>query len=428
MKMTIVASGTRGDVQPMLALGKALQACGHTVSILASSHFAAWISQHGLTPATATVDIQAVMQSAGGAAWAEQGNNPIKQMRIMQTLINEHGLALMHDAWRACQGAEVLFSSFTSDLYVASIAEKLGALHISTPLQPVLRATRDGAAIPNAPLPNRESLLNYWFGKWLIEPVAWRLQGKLTNRFRQETLHLPPQTARAARQALDRMPVIQGYSQRVAPHAADWPAHIHTAGYWFLDDDVDWQPPPPLADFLAAGEPPIYIGFGSMTGSNPQALTRILIDAVVQSGKRAVLQTGWANLGAEHLPSSILLLDRAPHSRLFPLMQAVVHHGGAGTTAESLRAGKPTIIVPHMADQPFWGRRVAVLGVGPQPIPRHRLTAAALAAALRQATGDGDIRQRATRLGEQLRAEDGIGRAVTLIHAQLAAFDRKQTP
>lgn len=424
MKITIVASGTRGDVQPMLALGKALQARGHVVCVLASSHFAAWIAQHGLRPATATVDIQAVMQSAGGTAWAEQGNDPMRQMRIMQTLVNQHGLALMDDAWQACQGAEVIFSSFTSDLYVASIAEKLGALHISTPLQPVLRATRNGAAMSNAPQPNRESWLNYWVGKWLLEPVPWRLLGKLTNQFRQATLGLPPQTPHTVRQTLNRMRVIQGYSQHVAPHAADWPANLSTVGYWFLDDAVDWQPAPALHAFLQAGEPPIYIGFGSMAGANPQALTRLLIDAVIASGKRAVLQTGWAGLGASALPPSIHLLERAPHNRLFPLMQAVVHHGGAGTTAESLRAGKPTIIVPHMADQPFWGRRVAALGAGPPPIPRHKLNVAALTAAIRQATADAAIRQHAAHLGEQIRAEDGIGRAVELIEAYLARVSK----
>lgn len=417
MKITIVAHGTRGDVQPMLALGKGLQTHGHRVSLLASSHFTEWIAEQGVTPLPATVDIQAVMQSAGGAAWSEQGNNPWRQLQIMQTLINRYGRAMMHDAWHACQGAEVILSSFTSDLYVASIAEKLGVRQISTPLQPLLRATREGAALPNTPLPNRQSWLNYWFGKWLIEPTTWRLLGSLTNRFRQETLHLPPLTARMARQALDRIQVIQGYSRHVAPHPADWPTTIQTAGYWFLEEAPDWQPAPALADFLAQGEPPVYLGFGSMTGANPQALTRLLVEAVMQSGKRAVLQTGWAGLGAGDLPATIFLLDSAPHSRLFPLMAAVVHHGGAGTTATGLAAGKPTIIIPHMADQPFWGRRVATLGVGPQPIPRPKLTASALAAAIRQATEDVEIRQRAAALGEQISREDGIGRAVALLEA-----------
>lgn len=419
MRLTILAFGTRGDVQPLLALGKALQAQGHQVCLVASSHFKPWIEQHGLEAAPASVDIQAVMMSEGGHDWVEQGTNQFRQMRVMKKLLNRHGLAMMNDAWQASAGTEVLVSSFTSDIYAVSIAEKLGIPHISTPLQPALVATRSGPATLNAPFPHRDSLVNYLFGKVLIEPAGWRLAGDLNNRFRQETLELPPQTRRDNWRGLRRMLVVQGFSRHVVPHPPDWPGNIHTSGYWFLDEDRSWQPPQALLDFIKGGEPPVYIGFGSMTGRDPQRLTGLIIEALGQTRRRAVLQTGWAGIGQMPLPETIFPLDNAPHNWLFPRMSAVVHHGGAGTTGESLRAGAPTLIIPHMAEQPFWGARVAALGVGPAPIPRPRLTASNLAAAIEQAAGDPDMSRRAADLGARIRAEDGIGAAVAIIEAYL---------
>lgn len=423
MRITIIAFGTRGDVQPILALAKTLKAGGHQVRIIASANFKSWIEQHGLEAAPASVDIQAMMMSEGGHEWVEHGNNQIKQIQVMKKLLDQYGLAMMCDAWRACQDAEVIVSSFTSDVYAVSIAEKVGARHISTPLQPALVATRSGMASTSVPLRNRESFINYLFGKWLIEPFPWRLGGALNNRFRQETLGLAPQTLQDNRRGLRRMLVVHGFSPHVVPHPRDWSATIHTTGYWFLDEHREWQPPRALHDFLNGGDPPVYIGFGSMTGRNVQGLTHLIVDALAQTRQRAILQAGWAGMGDLQLPASIFLLDAAPHSWLFPHVSAVVHHGGAGTTAEGLRAGVPTIIVPHMADQPFWGSRVAAIGVGPRPIPRHKLTADNLASAIHQATSDPNMRQRAAELGARIRAEDGVGLAVGIIEEHLRTGD-----
>lgn len=415
MRITFIAFGTRGDVQPIVALGKALAGRGHQIRMLASANFRTWIEGYQLEAVPANIDIQAVMMGEGGNQWVEQGNNPVKQMRVMKKLLDEYGLIMMRDAWEACKDTQVVISSFTSDVYAVSIAEKLGAKHISTPLQPAFVATRDGNVIPSALLPNRISPLNYLFDKLLIEPYAWRLMGAINNRFRQETLGLPPQTYQENRRGLQRMLIVQGFSPHVVPQPIDWPANIRTAGYWFLDEDRGWQAPQALLGFLKEGDPPVYIGFGSMTGRDPGALTRTILEAVAQSGQRAILQSGWAGLGEAHLPVNIFLLDAAPHNWLFPRMSAVVHHGGAGTTAESLRAGVPAVIVPHMADQPFWGSRVAALGVGPKPIPRNRLAADNLAAAIRLAVNDSGIRARAVELGAKIRAEDGVGVAVDMI-------------
>jgi UDP:flavonoid glycosyltransferase YjiC (YdhE family) len=199
------------------------------------------------------------------------------------------------------------------------------------------------------------------------------------------------------------------------PPPSDWNAVTHVTGYWHLPPERDWQPPADLLDFLDGGAPPVYIGFGSMVSADPTAKARLIVDAVTQAGLRAVLATGWGALDAGELPDSIHVLQEAPHEWLFPRMAAVVHHGGAGTTAAGLTAGKPSIICPFIADQPFWGRRVEQLGVGPAPIPQGKLSAARLADALKVAVSDAGMRERAAALGDKLRAEDGVANAVGLV-------------
>jgi UDP:flavonoid glycosyltransferase YjiC (YdhE family) len=290
-------------------------------------------------------------------------------------------------------------------------------------LQPAPVATRSGAATPSAPLGAGDSMVNLAFHKTLIEPFAWRLMSGPTNEFRREVLGMPEQSRRDYQRTLLRSPILQGFSPNVVPHPKDWPANIHTTGYWLLDHDLNWAPPRDLLDFLDDGEPPVYIGFGAMTARDPAVLTQIVVDAVKATGRRAVIQSGWARLGESiegKLPRGIHVIDQASHRWLFHRVSAVVHHGGAGTTATGLRVGLPTVVVPHMGDQPFWGRRVAALGAGPKPISSAKLTVKNLAEAIEQATGDPVMRQRAADLGSRLRAEDGVGTAVTLIEKYLA--------
>lgn len=413
-RITIIASGTRGDVQPAIALGKALQAGGYQVKLVASPNFRGWIEAHGLTAAPAQVNVQAVMESEGGREWVERGHNPLVQMRVMKKLLDKFGWQLIMEGWEACQGADAIISSFTSDAFAVSIAEKLGVPHFSMSLQPTMIATRDGRCLPNAPFPNRVSRINEWFGKLLIEPFSWQLYGVHTNRFRQE-IGLPPQSNQENIAARRRMIVLHAVSRHVLPFPTDWPDNFHITGYWFLDEEPDWQPPAALTDFLAAGPPPVYIGFGSMTNSNPAAITRLIMEAVQQSGQRAVLLSGWAGMGQVELPPQILRLDSAPHNWLFPRMAAVVHHGGAGTTGAGLRAGVPTVIIPHMVDQPYWGQRVQALEAGPKPVMRHKLTAVHLAHAIQQAVTNPAFKQNAAHLGEKIRQEDGLREAVNII-------------
>lgn len=423
MKTTILALGSRGDVQPAIALGKALAARGHAVRVLAGKSFERWIAAHGLTAVPASVDSVDIMESDLGKQWVSRGTNPLAQARILQKLVDRFGDEMAQDALRACEGAELILSSFTSDTYAASIAEAIGAVQVSMPLQPSIVATRHGPAAFAAPAPRGDSLLNLLFGKLMIEPTVWRWYGGMTNRLRRQ-LGLPPQRRRAYMDALRRTLVVHGYSAHVVPHPPDWPPSFHTTGYWFLDEGHTYEPPAALERFLAAGEPPVAVGFGSMTSHDPGATTRLLVDAIAQSGRRAVLLSGWAGLGDMALPETILRIDAAPHDWLFPRVAAAVIHGGAGTVAACLRAGRPAVVVPHLADQLFWGRRVEELGVGPRAIPRPRLTAEALAAAIRAVTTDARMQQHAAELGRKIRGEDGVAAAMALIERRLAARAR----
>jgi UDP:flavonoid glycosyltransferase YjiC (YdhE family) len=287
------------------------------------------------------------------------------------------------------------------------------------PLQPALFPTRSGAATMNAPLPNRNSIINYIFGRFFLEPFNWRLSGKMVNRFREEVLSLQPQTHAEYLAVKRRLFTVQAYSRHIVPHAEDWPSTIRTTGFCFLEEQNGWQPPRSLTDFLDAGEPPICIGFGSMVGHNLEQVTRIVIDGVRESGRRAVLLSGWAGIGNAKLGDEIYRIEAAPHEWLYPRVSAAVHHGGAGSTAAGLRAGLPTVIIPHLGDQPFWGQRVYALGAGPKPISRKRLTASGLAAAIRAATTNQNMRSRAKELGTKIRSENGIGQAVQVIEQYL---------
>jgi sterol 3beta-glucosyltransferase len=188
-------------------------------------------------------------------------------------------------------------------------------------------------------------------------------------------------------------------------------------GYWFLDRGKGWRPPAELDAFLEDGPPPVYVGFGS-AAPDPEGARAAALAALGRLGLRGVLATGRRGTAG----SGIMEIEGAPHDWLFPRMAAVVHHGGAGTTAEGLRAGKPTAVCPsNFGDQLFWGRRVRALGVGPEPVPQKKLTVERLTTAIRAVTENESIRRRVARLGKMIRAEDGVARAVEILAGPTSA-------
>jgi sterol 3beta-glucosyltransferase len=244
---------------------------------------------------------------------------------------------------------------------------------------------------------------------------------KVLNQARAEALDLPPMPFLGPiAETMRPDPHIYGFSPRVIPRPPDWSANHHIAGFWFLED-LDYRPSEELVDFLQSGPPPIYIGFGSMHDRDAAGLTELVLQALDRAGQRGVLHTGWGALEKVGRTDRVFPVGSVPHEWLFPRMAAVVHHGGAGTTGAALRAGVPSLVVPFAADQPFWGRRTAELGVGPRPIPRKKLTAERLAEAIRVAVTDPAMRDWSAALGAQIQAEDGVARAVELFEQHLGA-------
>ena len=211
---------------------------------------------------------------------------------------------------------------------------------------------------------------------------------------------------------------LYGYSPRVLPKPRDWGADAAVTGYWFLDNP-DWRPDARLAAFIAAGDAPVYVGFGSMPGVEPEELTRMVVEGLRRAGKRGLIATAGGALQRREGLADMHFIAGAPHDRLFPLVQAVMHHGGAGTTGAALRAGRPMAICPFLGDQPFWARRIEALGVGPVALDKHKMSVDGLAGAFRAMEAPG-MRERAAELGTAIRSERGVKNAVDFIELRLA--------
>jgi len=212
-------------------------------------------------------------------------------------------------------------------------------------------------------------------------------------------------------------PILYGVSPSLLPRPRDYPDNIHVCGQW-VPPAPDWSPPADLVDFLAAGEPPVYLGFGSMAGLVQPGLLQELLGAV--AGRRVLFYPGWSNVRPADLPAGFCVVREIPHDWLFPRTSVVIHHGGAGTTHSAARAGVPSVVVPLAGDQFFWADRLERLGVAPAPVKVRKLRAASLARSIEQAE-TADVRARSAALGAQMAGEQGLARAISAIGTLMMA-------
>lgn len=415
MRIAIFALGSRGDVQPYIALGKGLQAAGHTTRLISHVNYEKLVNAHGLDFWPMPGNVQEFVESTEMQTLLEKGNF-IAIMKYAAQNAKTTMLTWAQEGLQACQGMDCLLAGFGGLFLGLALAEKVDIPLIQAhyvPFTPTREFT--GALVPSA-----VSRLGRWanlFSHHLTRQMMWQQGRSADTAARQQVLELPAAPFFGPFQSprLQNSLVLYGFSEAVIAKPADWGNQAHVTGYWFLESERNWQPPPALEDFLQRGPTPISIGFGSMSSRKAEETAQLVLQALAKSGQRAILLTGWKGLQVDTLPENVFALDSAPHEWLFSQVSAVVHHGGAGTTAAGLRAGVPSIVIPFFADQPFWGQRVADLGVGPAPIPRKKLTADRLAQAIQQTMQDAAMRHRAAALGQKIRAENGVACAVALI-------------
>lgn len=418
MRITILAVGSRGDVEPFVALAVRLHDAGHRVRIATHDEFAGAVTAAGLEFASLPGNPRAVLASPAGQQLLA-ARNPVTLTRRMSQLVGPKLDEAYPAAIEACRDADVVVYATLAVLGL-NVADLLGIPGVAAHLQPATPTRAFAAAgLPSAREPAPA-----------LHRLTWAVTDRLTWRAFRPTIEaqrsrhgLPPLPAGppSSWPAERRHPVVYGFSQAVVPRPADWPADVHVTGYWMTAPDHRYAPPPALAAFLDAGPRPVYVGFGSMPDRDPGALLDMSLTAARRVGRRVVLLSGWSGLGAAGT-DDVLVIDDVPHRWLFERVEAVVHHGGAGTTAAGLRAGRPTVVVPFFSDQFFWGRRVAALGAGPPPLPRERLTTAALTAALRAALTPAPAAA-AARLGARIAGEDGPAAALAVL-TRVAAGER----
>ena len=418
MLITILSIGSRGDVQPYIALGVALKNAGATVRIVTFENFGGFVREHGLEFFPINGDVSKVATSEAVRSTA-QADNPLKVLLSFNTL-KKLAADLQKDLFAGCAGSDaILYHPGPSIAYF--IARHLGIPSILASPFP-MTPTRAYPSLIFYDKPRLGASFNYLTHK-IFERIMWTAaKGSIKGFWKEKFGRVPEDLVPPfGRQTLPTHPTIVSVSNHVFPQPTDFPPHVHHTGYWFLDEE-HWTPPADLLNFLNNGAPPVYIGFGSLGDvKSAEQTTQTVIDALQRSGQRGVLATGWSGMSeVDDLPDDILILESAPHSWLFPRMAAVVHHGGAGTTAAGLRAGVPSVIVPHSNDQFAWGRRVWELGVGAKPIPRKKLTSQNLADAIHFALGD-DVKAKAKGLGNRIQAERGAEAAARVVMKCLKA-------
>lgn len=411
MKVAVHCLGTRGDVQPYLALAGALQAAGHEALLVAPAQFAAIAQQRGILFFALPAAFLDLMQEPDIAVVMAGVRPGLRGMRavlaryrpIMEAVLRAEAAAA--DAFRPD-----IFVYHPKALGAPRIASHQGRPSVLASPLPGFTAT---AAFPSPLVPWRTlGPLNAWSHLLTARSADLLFRGMLRQWERQTFGSAGNTFAQPAG-------TLYAFSSQVVPVPREWrDARVLVSGYWFLEDP-GWRPDPALLAFLEAGPPPVYVGFGSMPVGDD--LTRAVLGGLEQAGCRAVIAAGWGGLGAGKLPSQMHALDQAPHSWLFPRMAAIVHHGGAGTTGAALRAGRPQVVCPFFGDQPFWARRIAALGAGPEPLPIRALSADTLAARLRR-TAEEKMVQRSEEIGARVRAERGLDAAVRFLE-NIAAID-----
>ena len=419
MNIVIFTYGSRGDFEPFLALAVGLQKAGHTVSLAGPHRFASFAAQYQVPFVPLAGDPEQISRLINDA-----GANGLRVMQVIKDYIFSISGEVSRAAFTAAEGADLLIHSFLFTAGIHSWAREHRIPDVSVQIFPVFAPTR---AFPNPAFayvpPGLPSYLTHWMADNIMRYGG--NSGYKPDRVGHPEVSFPARLYWPFRDTQDRArtPLLFAFSPSVLPRPCEWGGDVHVPGYFFLEDTA-YQPPEVLTRFLEAGPAPVCVTFGSMINRQSESIHAAVVAALLKNRQRAIFLAGWGASNAEPDSEYFLHLESVPHTWLFSRCQMIIHHGGAGTTAAGLRAGIPNIVIPHTADQPFWGKRVWALGVGPAPIPVKKLTAANLAYALRQA-GNPSVLAAAENMGRIIRTENGVSAAIGVIEETKARFTLK---
>ncbi|KAI8206162.1 Sterol 3-beta-glucosyltransferase UGT80B1 [Colletotrichum sp. SAR 10_65] len=432
LNIAIHIVGSRGDIQPFIPIAQLLMKppFGHRVRICTHPVFKDFVESNGVEFFSIGGDPEALMAYMVKNPGLLPSRESVKAGDIGQR--RKEMAEIIDGCWRSCieagdgMGERVTAATVkdADDLFVADtiIANPPSMAHIhcaeklGIPLHMVFTMPWCPTQAFHHPLASMSygeadtSVANY-LSFIMMELLTWQGLGDLINKFRTQTLSLDPISPLWGCQLLPRLrvPFTFLWSESLIPKPADWDDHINITGFSFLSLADKYTPPPDLTKFLEAGPPPIYIGFGSIVVDDPKALTQLIFDAVKIAGVRAIVSKGWGGVGGgDNVPENIYLIGNCPHDWLFKRVSAVVHHGGAGTSAAGIAAGRPTVVVPFFGDQPFWGQMIARAGAGPMPVPFKEMTAETLAASISFALKP-EVQVAVQQMAERIGAEDGAG-------------------
>ncbi|KAH7131452.1 glycosyltransferase family 28 domain-containing protein [Dactylonectria estremocensis] len=435
LNIAIHIVGSRGDVQPFIPIAKLLSSppYGHRVRICTHPVFKDFVESQGIEFFSIGGDPEALMAYMVKNPGLLPNRESVKAGDIGKR--RKEMWDIIYGCWRSCieagngMGERVTASKVASasDLFIADAilanppsmahihcAEKLNIpLHMvfTMPWSPTEKFSHPLAAMTYG---QADAAIANYLSFMMMELLTWQGLGDLINKFRTQILHLDPISPMWGYQLLPRLRVPYSYlwSQSLIPKPSDWGPHINVTGFSFLSLANSYTPPPDLVQFLEKGPPPIYIGFGSIVVDDPQALTRLIFEAVELSGVRAIISKGWGSVGGgDVVPDDVYLIGNCPHDWLFQRVSAVVHHGGAGTTAAGIAAGRPTVVVPFFGDQPFWGQMIARAGGGPTPVPFKEMTADSLADSIILAL-EPKVQLAVQEMADRIAVEDGAGETV----------------
>ncbi|KAH0471098.1 hypothetical protein IEQ34_000821 [Dendrobium chrysotoxum] len=411
LQIVILIVGTRGDVQPFVAIGKRLQDYGHRVRLATHANFKDFVLTAGLEfyPLGGDPKILAgYMVKNKGFLPSAPSEIPVQRKQIREIIFS---------LLAACRDPDVDSGiPFKADAIIAN-PPAYGHTHVAEALNVPIHIFFTMPWTPTTefphPLSRVKQTAGYRLSYQIVDSMIWLGIRDMINDFRKRKLKLRPVTYLSGAQG-SSSDIPHGYiwSPQLVPKPKDWGPKVDVVGFCFLDLATNYEPPEQLVKWLASGEKPIYIGFGSLPVQEPEKMTKIIVEALEITGQRGIINKGWGGLGDLPEPKEfVYLLDNVPHDWLFLQCKAVIHHGGAGTTAAGLKAACPTTVVPFFGDQPFWGEQVHARGVGPDPIPVDQFTLPKLVDAIKFMLNS-QVKERAIDLAKAMQSEDGVAGAV----------------